>query len=186
MKLIALSGKMTSGKSTVADYLVKVYGFQKVSFAEALRRELMATHFTGVYEKPTPLHLRELLIAWGKARRVQDPNYWLQFVEEKIEWCISMEELHNEIEPRIVIDDMRFQNELSMVLRYGAVPIRITKTEPLSSLFVAPHPGLTHVESDISETDLDGMPFYYYLKAEGGDVKGLLECAGQLFNRMEL
>ena len=184
MKLIALSGKMTSGKSTVADYLVKVYRFKKLSFAEALRSEMYGARFEGVWKKPTPPHLRALMIAWGKARRVENPDYWIVNMRKYLEGVPRYEEAQYDIEARYVIDDMRFQNELAMVLEFGGVPIRVSKIEPLKPM--RPTDLFMTVNGDISETDLDSVPFDHYLEAEAGDVKGLLECAGQLFNQMEL
>lgn len=179
MKLIALSGKMTSGKSTVADYLVEVYGFKKLSFARALRLELEEAGFRNVWDKPTLPHVRELLIAWGKARRVENPDYWVWRVRSRLKRAASLEESQHQTEPCFVVDDMRFQNELSMLLDFGAISIRVTKDDPL-------RPMNPPASNDSSECDLDAVPFDRYLEAEAGDVKGLLECAGQLFNQMEL
>lgn len=109
--IIALIGPKSSGKSTVARYLVKKYGFVRHPFAAPLKNMLRAiglrdAHVDGeLKEMPTnllcgqtPRHAMQMLgTEWG--RNLIDPDLWVAA------WRNTMPE------GNIVIDDMRFPNE---------------------------------------------------------------------------
>lgn len=132
-KLIGLGGLPGAGKSTAAKYLQNAYGFQVRSFATPLRVEVRDAIYNydqvlgrsdlpqvvrdslgsiapnraqEVWAKPTPPDIRHLLQVWGtEYRRAQDKNYWLKRMQ-----------LHP---GDIVIDDVRFDNEVELVHFFG-------------------------------------------------------------------
>jgi hypothetical protein len=150
--LIGLSGKFTSGKDTVADYLVGQYGFERRAFADKLK--MVCRELFGMRGKE-----RTLLQKFGMVLREIDPDVWVRYVLE------SVDLRHN-----IVITDVRYQNE------YEAI-----RQQPESVLFRLECPlnvrirryiGLyTLVPTDEqinhpSETDLDSAGFPIILNTD--------------------
>lgn len=128
--IIGLSGKRGVGKTTMANYLHDVYKFKRISFADRLKevaKELMP--FQDVHlstkgkEKPfnnydwTP---REFLIQLGQFMRYYDKNYWVR--SSGIDNAVG----------RIVIDDVRFPNEVEYLKSLGAKIVRIKRFEKLN------------------------------------------------------
>lgn len=112
--IIGLTGKMKSGKTTLADFLVDALGFKRLSFGEAVKRQV-ARGFGIEYEtllkweKDEKEKLRPLYQAWGEGRRqLSGSNYWVKIVLEELS-------LHK----NVVIDDIRYPNELIAVIKAG-------------------------------------------------------------------
>jgi len=144
MRVIALSGKRESGKSTCADYLVRKYGAVKVSFATALREELIAFGYPRdlIYLKPTPPEIRALLIAHGNGRRFTDPSYWVKKLLDAITGLMITAHL-------VVIDDLRFWNEAEKLRTLKVDLVRVGRAWGQGRDFIK------GVDDDPSETDLD-------------------------------
>jgi len=152
--IVALSGWKESGKSTVADYLVRTHKFRKLSFAAPLKAEVRRAGFCNVLAKPTPPHIRRLLQAWGQARRAEDPDYWIRLMDAEL----NQRSLFDE---HFVIDDLRFLNEYNYLHGRGAHMIRIQRMNQRSE------------DTDISEHDLDDVPFDWHFGAVYGDINSL-------------
>jgi hypothetical protein len=129
-RTVGLVGAAGSGKDEVAKILVRSHKFVRVAFADELKMEVwrclasrevpqeaslelrtaasdcFATGIRNPFEKPTPPELRKLLQEWGMWRREQDPSYWIQRLEK-----FAFQRPNPET-PRLVISDMRFENEL--------------------------------------------------------------------------
>jgi len=123
--IIGLSGKMKAGKSTLAQRLVEEYGFVKLSFGDFVRQEVakgmgMTLSQYKIYEIDNKQELRPIMQAWGHGRRQMDgDNYWVEKVFETIE---GMErDTNDEVKytVRIVIDDVRYPNELNAIKKRG-------------------------------------------------------------------
>lgn len=115
MQIVALSGKIGSGKSFVADYLVREHGFKKFSYAARLKEDIMSMGFsmTDIIDKPEWMRL--LLQAYGKAWRAKDPDHWANIVMDQIDWRVRGGDLFDDDVGKIVIDDMRFRNEAELL-----------------------------------------------------------------------
>jgi phosphomevalonate kinase len=166
MKIIAFSGKRTSGKSTMADHLVERYHAVKVSFADQLREELLSLGYPRhlVYGKPTTTEMRALMIAHGQARRAIDPDYWVK----KVIGRLAQPTVYGS--GLVVIDDLRFWNEADKLKFHRAVLVRVTRMDPPA--FEA------GVDDDPSETDLDEWGAWdFEVSASGGQVAHLKEAA---------
>lgn len=141
-EIIAFAGKRGRGKTLAADYLVEVYGFKKLSFAQKLKDEAERL-FPGILEAPkekpfknydwTP---RDFMIRLGQFMRYWDGEYWVK--------ALDLEHKRG----KIVIDDLRFKNEAVYLKSFGAKLVRLERYPKLNIY------GPTDLD-DISETDLD-------------------------------
>lgn len=138
--LIGLTGQSTSGKSTVAA-LLHMIGFEELSFATALRTEIVQLALGGlpdvpyikpewmlgildirnmgagaVWEKPMWTSVRRLLQHYGtEFRRAQDENYWISRLPEI------------DVTKKYVVSDVRFENEAAHIRDHGGIIWHITR-----------------------------------------------------------
>ena len=141
MLLIGISGQKYNGKDTIADYLVSNYGFIKLSFGSKLKE--MCKILFGFTEEQlygskkescdefwniTP---REIFQYFGTDILRKDiqkiiPNinetFWIKCVEKEINQI-------TQINPnaKIVISDVRFINEVSMIKSLNGYVIRVIR-----------------------------------------------------------
>ena len=100
---IAFAGKSRSGKTTSSNYLLRTYGFVKISFTGKLI-EFAHEFFPDRFEQGKP---QDLIQALHEKLREIDPDVWIKYVTRKIEMLPK--------DADIVIDDLRWRND------YGAV-----------------------------------------------------------------
>ena len=156
MKLIGISGKMGTGKTTLAKMLLeRLPGrLKRVAFADLLKQEVSEkygiplewcyseegkskTVDNGTWEQWT---VRELLQWYGtEFRRAEDPDYWVKAMLHELD----MLEIHNGYDG-VIIDDVRFPNEADLVKNNDGYLIRI-----------APYVGWDKPSDHASETALD-------------------------------
>jgi hypothetical protein len=142
--IVGIAGAAGAGKSTLARHLVSEHGFQRVKFAETLKDMfrvvlydlgLSETQATEAIEGgtkeiafpqlsgKTPRHAMQTLgTEWG--RNQMGENFWVGIAEARINALLR------DGVTRIVIDDVRFDNELSLIRSYpnGCV-LRVTRGE---------------------------------------------------------
>lgn len=157
--VLCISGKRGAGKSLLAKSLEK-YGFHRMSLAAELknkcRQEFGFTEdqVNGAFkESPTQYRRtdgsfftpRDVMIRMGTFYRSIDRNFWLKALKP-----------YMEMEDRIVIDDIRFLNEIEFMKReYNAKFIRIERAQNLNVFKAA--------LDDLSETELDTFQDWDYL-----------------------
>jgi adenylate kinase family enzyme len=95
MKL-AISGGMCCGKTTIANYLIKKYNYKKFSFADDVKK--FAIEIFDIKNKD-----RELLQNFATKIKEIDDLIWIKRLDKKIK----------NIDNYIIIDDVRFQNEVT-------------------------------------------------------------------------
>jgi len=117
---IAFAGKTHAGKTTSANYLLRTYGFTKISFTGKLiecAHDLFPEQFKKG-EKPQQL-IQELSV---KMREI-DHDVWAKYVTRKIEMLPK--------DMDIVIDDLRFRNDYADVKSLGFLVVRLDQTDEL-------------------------------------------------------
>lgn len=153
--LIGISGKKGVGKSSAANFLVKTYGYRKVSFADKLKEysEVLIPGITSkmtLQNKEKPFFKngetrRDFMIKFGQFMRYYDDRYWIKEAGiDRIEW------------PDIVIDDVRFNNELEHIKSLGGKIIRVNRYPKLNVY------GPEELD-DPSETELDNHPGFDFV-----------------------
>jgi len=153
LKIIGISGKRESGKSSLAKFMTE-YGYTRVSLANPLKEMCKALYNLNdeqVYgkDKETPtiykrsggefLTPRDILIREGCLKRSIDPNFWCRLLAQSIENDYFFDE-------KFVIDDIRFLNEITYFKKFGAKFVRLERSQ--SSIGKA-------ALDDLSETELD-------------------------------
>jgi hypothetical protein len=157
--VLGLSGAAGSGKSSVAEYLEQRHGYRRLRFAQplkdALRRMLQSAMLDDhsiermvegdLKELPTPIlmgktprHAMQTLgTEWG--RNCIDGNFWVNVMRHTIRALPPA--------TRVVIEDVRFENEASMVRDFGGKVIRLTGRGGLTD---KSHPSENGVTPDVT------------------------------------
>jgi len=132
---IALTGRMRSGKDSVATYLTEEYGFVRFAFGNGIKRvcrDLFPDQFgltaSGDIRKP-----RALLQGVGQAMRAFDPDVWVNDCFRRMALKERMDNAYYEMpwnaharQPfRPVITDLRQPNEYNRLRAEGFVIIRV-------------------------------------------------------------
>jgi len=110
---IAFAGKSRSGKTTSANYLLRTYGFVKISFTGKLI-EFAHEFFPDRFETGKP---QDLIQALHENLREIDPDIWIKYVSRKIEMLPK--------DADIVIDDLRWRNDYVAVKSLGFLVVRL-------------------------------------------------------------
>ncbi len=209
--IVGVCGFQGSGKDTVADYLVNVHGFRRISFAGTLKdavsaifgwdRELLEGRTTESRDwrekvdkwwanKLYMPHLtpRWVLQYWGTevARKAFHDNIWIHSVEYKLAT----------ISDNVVISDVRFPNEIKSIKDAGGMVIRthrgpdpewyhaaeIVNKGPTKNLSWASNKSfLDNYKIHVSETSWIGTNFDAILDNDG-TIDDLYSQINQLLN----
>lgn len=105
--IIAITGKMCSGKSTAAKYLEEKYNFKIHSFGEPVKK------YAALIFKDTTKN-RPIIQDFAQKVKEIDENVWVNYLLRNID--------KND---NIVIDDLRFPNEYDALYKLGATIIKI-------------------------------------------------------------
>lgn len=139
-RLIGLAGPAQAGKSTASELLGIMAGYTRVRFADPIKKalaaileasgmpeELIWRHLDGEL-KETPLEalcgrtarlaMQTMGTEWG--REIIHPNLWVNITMSRVRGLLSAGE-------RVVIDDVRFWEEMGAVRELGGTMIEITR-----------------------------------------------------------
>lgn len=159
MVLLGLSGKRRSGKTTLARELEK-FGWKHYSLAAELKR-MMREEF-GLTEEQTDGSLKEtvdprygktprqMMIEFGKAKRDEDPAYWIKRVMD------TMLKAPQAQMQKAVISDVRFLNEGEWIYNHGGYVVRLEREEEFTGKPI----------DDPSECELDHYDFDFIVEAK--------------------
>ena len=125
--IVGISGKVGSGKTTLADYLVQKTnnGLRKMSFASLLKEVVVKLIGCEVEDFASQEFKLKWLPDWNMSVgqflqwfgtdicRATNPGVWVNRLMEKAEGL------------DVVIDDVRFKNEAMEIIKHGGVVIRL-------------------------------------------------------------
>lgn len=137
MKIIGLAGRKRSGKSTIAEYLHKMYHTEVFAFADPIRwacdvvfEHIIAPKFWDELER------EEIIPAIGKSRRQIEQMLGTEWGRELIHpdlWNIILQHRIQKVLkdcPRtnlVVIEGIRFENEATLVRAMGGTVIHVVR-----------------------------------------------------------
>lgn len=156
--IIGLCGYARTGKDTVANILVENHGFQRVAFADPIKRLLFEINplVNGVRLQDmvkdygweitkSQMEVRRLLQDLGVgARKVFGEIFWIEQALKKVN-----------LSKDYVITDVRFRNEVNAIKQFNSQIWRIKRT------------GIEAINGHVSEHDLDGYEADVTLLNEG-------------------
>ena len=115
--LVGICGKAGSGKDTIGDYLIKEYGFKKISLADPIKRlvkDIFALDDHTVYDRVAREEPLERWDGWTVRELLQ--YIGTELFRENIDSAIWVKSLWYKIqddkENDYVVSDLRFPNEL--------------------------------------------------------------------------
>lgn len=163
--LIGLTGLAGSGKSVVADVLINEFGFNRVKFADPLKNMLRTLMRDMGYceddversvegdlkEAEIPeigVTMRHLMVTLGTewGRDAVRPDLWTRLWEARADSFTD-----------VVVDDVRFPNEVALIRQRGGMIWRIERHGLVSSGHVSER---LEVEPDVTlfnDTDLSAL-----------------------------
>jgi dephospho-CoA kinase len=114
--LIAVCGKIRSGKDTFAKYLIENYGYKEFKFSAGIS-EIIEKYFPQAWANGKPrLHYQHI----GQQLRVLDENVWVKYTLKQIE-----EYLSTNPDGKIIITDMRQANEAHVLRDHGYTLVKV-------------------------------------------------------------
>lgn len=165
---LAISGKMRSGKDTLADRLVERYGLRKYAFADGLKD--VARELFGM--RPGTKN-RHLLVELGRKMCEIDRLVWVNQVLGKMP-----------LRQDVVISDLRFQYEYHALKAFGFVVARVDCDHEARMRRIEKYGSRVDMAllDDPSETDLDGMDFDWRL--DGTTYEALYRGGDEMMSAM--
>lgn len=185
--LVGISGKIGTGKSTVAKTLSRLFGPNAtvMGFGDALREEVAAVLGLGVPDVRAPVFKgrlftvgarlmtgRQVLQWWGTdVRRAADPGYWAR---EAVKRALTWLKDHNG--GPVIFDDVRFPSEAEAIHAHAGLVFRLEPHEAWR-----PGPGAGH-ESETSLDHFQGFDgvFCPVLGGLGPVAEGIAEEVGMV------
>jgi dephospho-CoA kinase len=147
---IALTGKMRSGKDLCGNHLYIKYGFDRVAFGDALKKNAHAT-FPWVSEFSKP---RSLYQQFGQLMRKIESDVWIKHVEQAVDGAIDFRVNTGAERVGVVITDLRQPNEYDWARANGFTIVRVTAPEGVRMMRAFAE-GDSYKEADLQhETEL--------------------------------
>jgi hypothetical protein len=174
--ILGVTGRIGSGKDTIADYLCTFHGFKRVSFAASLK-DAVAAVFNWDREllegsTKSSREWREQIDEWWSDRLGMNitPRWVLQYWGTDVLrnnfhsdiWVASVENKLRTTKDNIVITDCRFANEVEAIKRAGGITCRVERGElPEWYQYAIDHnKGPSHVGWSLGKSRLDKLKIH--------------------------
>jgi dephospho-CoA kinase len=112
---VAFVGKSKAGKTWAADFLRRQRGFKKLSLNDGLRQILRKLYY---YETHKTINWQTRVLYYDALYKI-DPDIWVGYMERRLRTTTR----------DVVIDDVRYLNEVARLKELGFVIIRIVAPE---------------------------------------------------------
>ena len=156
--IIGLSGYARSGKDTVAGMLIGIHGYERVAFADKIR-ELLYTMDPLIMHGDIPFRLQDIIESkgWEDAkteypeirRLLQDLGVGGRELIDDYLWVNAALKQFDDND-KVVVTDVRFKNEASMIKLLGGHIWRINR--------ISVGPANDHIsEIDLDDWEFDGV-----------------------------
>ena len=172
--LIGICGRLGSGKSTLAEYLVREHGFEEYSFAKPIKDIAEIFGFTHSELYGTQLEKSEINQELGISGREFLQLFGTEIGRELLPRTIPNLKIEESIwidiftrryrkacsdttstRPKIVVSDVRFQNEASAIRKLGGILVRVKRTTANESTHSS-ESGISAIQCDY-EIDNDAL-----------------------------
>lgn len=159
---IAITGKICSGKSTLANKLKNILKLEKYSFANNVKKYAKEI-FEMEYKD------RKLIQDFAEKMKEIDNNIWIKQLDKEIK-----DKIH------IVIDDLRFENEYKYLKKnkYYIIKLVIDKNQQIKRIEdLYKDKAYEHLErlEHISECNIDKLNADLTINTEDVDIKTILK-----------
>lgn len=183
--LIGICGLARHGKDSIAQVLVKEFGFTRIAFADKLREVALAIDPFVVLPTDTIIRLSGLieLCGWEKAKTYPDVRRLLQRIGTEAGRNIISERLWLDLHAKesrnytnVVVPDVRFHNEADYIHQQGGFLIRVTDPRKVDNGVGTVHPSEQFVNQLPAQIEIsnDGTLEDLAVKVKEA-VKGLFE-----------
>ena len=154
--IIGLSGYAGTGKDTVAQILQRLWGFNRLAFADAIREALYRLNPVLMNHNKDIIRVREYVdgLGWDEAKQHPELRRLLQVFGTEVGRALLGEDIWVNLTlaqimlpNRYVITDVRFPNEAMAIKECGGVVLRVER------------PGYGPVNEHTSDSSLEDWPF---------------------------
>ena len=167
---IALIGKMCSGKTYVSKILMRRCALKKFAFADKVKE--VAKDLFNMNQKD-----RKLLQQIGQSMRNIDQYVWINYLLYKIE-----------NEDRVIIDDVRYPNELQALREREFIVIKLIvdkETQQKRLMETYPNNYMEHIDNmnHISEMHIDKLKADYEIKSDEHVIENILKAIDPYYGK---
>jgi hypothetical protein len=158
-QIVGITGLKRSGKDTSAEFLVNKYGYDCYSFAQPLKDMIsVLLHCVDCNDRYyTEMHKEENIpginASYRKLTQTIGTEWGRHMIDDNI-W-VNMLEVNTEYVDKVVISDVRFDNEAKWIKNNGGIIIKVSR------------PGLQHVDNHVSEKGVDESYIDHFITNEG-------------------
>jgi hypothetical protein len=165
--LIGISGYARSGKDTFGLSLQRILKTYKINaqidaFANVLKKDidpfLLDKFNISAFTKNDgeKFLIRPMLVAYGESKRNQNPNYWIEQIEQKSKNNLT------------IITDVRYENEAKWIIDSGGFLIHLNRQREDGSYIEAPNP--QEAENNPKVADLASLKIVWQTVENNGSV----------------
>lgn len=184
--LIGLCGYAGAGKDTAAQLLIEEYYFQRVAFADPIKKALLALDpivpgeregeylplsvfsrersWAEVKEYPEVRRLMQIM-GTEVGRNLFDPEIWVKLAEGKLNSTMSV--------GHAVVTDVRFPNEARLIKKHGGYLVRVER------------PRFGPINEHLSDRASENWTYDYHIDNDG-DIRSLREKMRNLLTQLQV